>query len=294
MIGGPTGSGKSQLALEIALRFRGEIINADSRQIYRDLIIGTNQPSVEEMRLVPHHLFGFLNPAVRFSAPDYERLAAPLVTRIASEGKIPVLVGGTGFYMKALLRGTWSIPSVDEKLRARLKKIERRRGKQFLHRFLKRIDPLSASRIEMNDTYRVIRALEIFFQTGKTRSALQPIMAERFQALKYCLEPERSELQKRIKERTEVMFQNGWIEEVKGLLQRYPDFDKMPAANSLGYFEIIRFLNGETDLEACRSKIVQKTTQYAKRQLTWFRNQDQFIRLNSLQELHKMLDSVLQ
>lgn len=294
MIGGPTGSGKNRLAMELALRFSGEIVNADSRQIYRGLVIGTNYPSQEEMNSVPHHLYGFLHPALRFSAAEYERAAASVIEGILRSQKLPVVVGGTGFYMKALLKGTWEVPGRDPVLRGRLESLTTRRGKEFAHRLLARLDPDSANQIPINDTYRVIRALEILLRTGKKRSQLVVNRTERFKAARFYLDVGRDLLNEVILGRTEQMFQNGWVEEVQGLLQEYPGFEGMPAGASLGYQEIIQFIRGECSLSECKEWVVRKTMQYAKRQLTWFRNQDQFVRLNSQQGLHKIIDSVLQ
>ena len=294
LLGGPTGSGKNQLALRIGECFLCEIINADSRQLYRDLTIGTNQPSPAEILRVPHHLFGFLAPGSTFSSAEYEKLALPLVNDILQRKRLPLVVGGTGFYMKALLRGVWAVPPRNPSIRERLRTLEIKHGKAFLLKFLERVDPAWASRISPNDTYRVIRALEIFLQSGIRPSQLQDQQQERFIALKFYLDPDRKKLLENIKARTHEMFQIGWVEEVKRLLLIYPDFENMPAAGSIGYREIIRYLKGELDMSSCEEMINRKISQYAKRQLTWFRNQDAFARLPEGHELHKITESVLQ
>jgi tRNA dimethylallyltransferase len=292
-LGGPTGSGKSKLAVRLADHFPSEILNADSRQIYRDLVIGTNQPSVEQIRRVPHHLFGFLDPAVSFSAAEYERKALSIIRSVTSTGKMMIVVGGTGFYMKALLKGVWLVPPRNQDLRKRFQEMEIRQGMGFLHKMLKRLDPPSATKISANDDYRIIRALEIFFQSGRKRSELPQNREERFPALKFYLEPDRAVLYENIRERTEKMFEEGWVEEVVEILKNYPDFENLPAAASIGYREIVLLLMGQFDSETCKQTIIRKTCNYAKRQLTWFRNQDSFIRLPSGKELHKILESVL-
>ena len=294
VIAGPTGSGKNRIALEIARDHPCEIVNADSRQIYRDLVIGTNQPTKEQMRMASHHLYGFLEPAESFSGADYERLATPVIDLILSRRRLPLVVGGTGFYMKALLHGVWPVGPKNEELRTRFRRIEHQRGRLFLHRMLQRLDPHSASKIASNDVYRVIRSLEILAQTGIRRSELPSENQEKFQAWKFYLDLDRQAIHKNIRERTQKMFQDGWVEEVKQLLQRYPEFEYLPAAAALGYREIVRYLKGEMDLESCKERIILRTNQYAKRQLTWFRNQDGFQPFPSLEQVGKIIQSVLQ
>jgi tRNA dimethylallyltransferase len=293
ILGGPTGSGKSQAALEIASRYSTEIVNADSRQIYRDLVIGTNQPSDIEKQTAPHHLFSFLSPDQSFSVADYERLAYPTLQEILSRSKLPLIVGGTGFYIKAILRGVWAVPAKDPELRHRLKKIETEKGREHLHKVLQRVDPKSSRKVPAADSYRVQRALEIYFQTGRKRSDI-PQPNERFSSVKLFLDLPPDELKQRIQKRTELLFDKGWIDEVRELLTRYHGFELMPASASLGYREIIQFLQGKVSLEDCKDQIFRKTWQYARRQRTWFRNQDQFLSVDSSEKLQKIVDSVLQ
>ena len=271
-----------------------EIINADSRQIYQYLTIGTSQPALSDLERVPHHLYGFLRPEESFSAADFEQFACSLIPQIAARKKLPVIVGGTGFYMKALLRGVWPVLPKNEQLRTKLQKIASRHHSRFLHDMLTRLDPPSAAAIAPPDTYRLIRALEIYFQSGIRRSELPSKQLQRFNALKYYLDPPRDQLQEAIVKRTERMLEQGWVEEVQRLLSLYPDFRQMPASKSLGYREILQYLSGEITAEQCRSAIALKTRQYAKRQLTWFRNQDQFEPVTTEVSLHKMIDCVLQ
>jgi len=294
LIGGPTAAGKSRIALELAQEIPCEMINADSRQIYKNLSIGTSQPDPQEIKQFPHHLYGFLDPTEVFTAADYERLASKVIIEIISRGRLPVLVGGTGFYMKAVLRGVWPVAARDDRLRTRLRKIHSRHHGQFLHNMLMRFDPLSAASIAPPDTYRIIRALEILFQTGVRRSELPRNQEERYQALKYYASPGKETLHQNIVKRTEKMFEQGWLDEVKLLIARYPHFEELPAAKSLGYQEILRFLHGENSLLECKEAVITKTKQYAKRQLTWFRNQDQFQPIPSAVPFHKMIESVLQ
>jgi tRNA dimethylallyltransferase len=293
-IGGPTASGKSLLALQIAKATSGEIINADSRQIYRHLSIGTSQPAVSFLQEVSHHLYAFLEPQEEFTAADFERKASEIISQIASRGNLPIIVGGTGFYMKALLRGVWPVAPRNEELRKRLRAIHERHGAFFFHKMLMKLDPLSAANIAPQDTYRMIRALEIFFQSGIQRSQLQRNQEERYHALKYFIDPGRETLHQNIEQRTNAMLAGGWIEEVKQLMVQYPGFEKMPAAKSLGYSEILQHLNGELNFEQCKEIINLRTKQYAKRQKTWFRNQDNFQAISSEMPLYKLIEFVLQ
>jgi tRNA dimethylallyltransferase len=294
LIGGPTAAGKSRVALQFAEEIPCEIVNADSRQIYRNLSIGTSQPDSQDLQQIPHHLYGFLEPTEFFTAADYERLASNVIAEIISRRKLPVLVGGTGFYMKAVLRGVWPVAARNDNLRTRLRKIQSRHHEQFLHKMLTRLDPLSAPEIAPPDTYRIIRALEIFFQTGVRRSELPRNQEERYQALKYYVDPGKAVLHKNIEVRTDLMLEQGWIDEVRFLMARYPDFEKLPAAKSLGYQEILRYLRGESTLSECKEAVITKTKQYAKRQLTWFRNQDQFQAIPSSVPVHKIIETVIQ
>jgi len=294
LIGGPTASGKSRIALEIAREAGGEIINADSRQIYRHLSIGTSQPESSDLRAVPHHLYSFLEPQEAFTAADFEQKASQLVVQITARGKLPLIVGGTGFYMKALLRGLWPVAPRNEELRDRIRFIHKNRGAFFVHKMLMRVDPKSAASIAPQDTYRIVRALEIFFQSGIRRSRLAKNQEERFPALKYFVDTGREKLNQNISRRTALLFSRGWVEEVRELTLRYPGFEMMPAAKSLGYSEILRYLQGRINLEECEALINLRTRQYAKRQMTWFRNQDRFERLFSEEPLRKIIDSVLQ
>jgi len=271
-----------------------EIVNADSRQIYRELEIGTAQPTAKDRQRAPHHLFGFLDPSLPFSSSAYESRVVPLIDQIFKRETIPVIVGGTGFYIRAMLKGTWPVPPADQKLRKRLRRVEFRRGRPFLYRMLQRLDSGPASRIAMNDSYRVIRALEIRIQTGQTISRLQGAMPDRYKALRFFIQPPREQLQLNIRRRIDEMFSMGWKVEVEVLLNKYENFLTMPAAAAIGYLEIASLLEGKIDLESCKEAIFRRTCRYAKLQNTWFRNQDEFLPLSGPRDLHKILESVLQ
>ncbi len=271
-----------------------EIVNADSRQVYRELEIGTGQPLEKDLQRAPHHLFGFLDPSLPFSSSAYENRAVPLLKQILEHAAVPVIVGGTGFYIRALLKGAWPVPPADQKLRKRLMRIESRRDRSFLYRMLQRLDSNAASRISVNDSYRVMRALEIRIQTGKNSSELTAARPDRFRAVRFFVHPPREQLQQNIRHRIDEMFALGWIEEVERLLNKYEDFLAMPAAAAIGYREIVSLLDGKIDLENCKETILRRTCRYAKLQNTWFRNQDAFLPVFGLQNLHKIIESVLQ
>lgn len=294
IIGGATGSGKSGLAMRIARAIPSEIVNADSRQVYRELVIGTSCPSESDRNEVPHHLFSFLPPGAEYSAAEFEKQAIPVLSHIRKRDRWAIVVGGTGFYIRALLRGVWTVPPKDPKLRERLLKIATQKGNSYFHRLLARVDPESATQIPRNDTYRMIRALEIYCLTGNRRSSFPHQQKQRFPALKFFIACDREQLEKRIRERMEDMFQRGWVEEVRQLLQKYPGFESFPASRALGYPEIVRHLKGEMDLQTCKQSVLQQTLRYAKRQATWFRNQDSFTSVSGESELHKIMNSVLQ
>jgi len=273
-ISGPTASGKTALAVELALNVDGEVINFDSVQIYRGIQIATAKPSNEEKRGVTHHLIGYVDPRVNYTAADWASDAANKILEIEGRGKIPILVGGTGFYLRTLRQPLFESPKTDQALRDRLRSIKSRYGAEHLHRMLRRLDPESAERLNPSDYQRVIRALEIYFQTGERFSAQQPNraqppeFADRIQL--FVLEPPRDMLYEKINKRTEKHFSAGLVDEVKDLLAK-----GVPASSSaLGahaYRRVCEYLNGERSLESAIEKSKQDVRNYAKRQLTWFR-----------------------
>lgn len=273
---GPTASGKSELGIEIALRFDGEIINCDSVQVYRGLYIGTAKVRPEERRGVPHHLVDIVEPTAHFTAGAYATLAAQTIEAIEARGKLAILVGGTGFYLRALRAPLFESPPTDLTLRRRLSHILDRRGPEHLHRLLARLDPDSAARISTRDWSRTIRALEFYFQTGEPMSRhlahrpSPPPIASRLRLI--ALNPPREALYQRINDRTERMFEQGWVEEVRGLLERgVPASAKAFGAH--GYRRILQYLRREMSLERAIELTKQDIRHYAKRQLTWFRRE---------------------
>ncbi len=267
---GPTGSGKSSLALCLAQQFGGEIVNCDSLQLYRGFDIGTAKTPPGDRRGIPHHLFDVLTPQESYSAGEYAREARKSIAEIAGRGCLPVVVGGTGFYLRALLEGLPALPGRDERLRERLVERERLRPGS-LHRLLKRLEPSAAGRIHANDVQKTMRALEVRLLT---RQALPPSAEahalEGYAVIKLGLDPDRAALQQRLEDRTRAMFTHGLLEEVQGLLAAGASGSEKPF-EALGYKQALLHLRGAITLEQAVESTIIETRQYAKRQRTWFR-----------------------
>ncbi len=300
---GPTASGKSTLGIAIALQFDGEIINCDSIQLYRRLEVGTYKVPIEERQGVPHHLIDILAPTEHFTAVDFAHRAAELVQDIDSRGRLALLVGGTGFYLRALREPLFPAPPTDLHLRARLRHIQSRKDAAHLHRLLARLDPNTSKLISPNDWSRTTRALEFYFQTRHSLAQCRvvrpspPEWSERLQV--FVLEPPRAELYERINRRTESMFNQGWVREVQHLLESgVPREAKAFGAH--GYRRILQHLAGDITLEEARALTARDVRHYAKRQLTWFHREpalerllgfgdDPFIQQRALVRVHQLL-----
>ncbi|MGE3468274.1 MAG: tRNA (adenosine(37)-N6)-dimethylallyltransferase MiaA [Pyrinomonadaceae bacterium] len=275
-IGGPTASGKTAAAVALARAVGGEIINFDSVQIYTGIEIATAKPSEEENGGMQHHLIAYVEPNVNYTAADWARDAAQKIAEIESRENTVVLVGGTGFYLRTLLQPLFDSPKTDENLRERLRAIQSRHGAEHLHRMLWRVDPDAAAKLERRDYVRVIRALEVFFQTGERISAKQPLrgsppeFASRIQL--FVLNPPRQELYKRINARTAAHFDGGLVEEVKQL-RAAGVRDDTNALGAHAYRRVCEYLRGERSLESAIEQSKQDVRNYAKRQLTWFRRE---------------------
>jgi len=282
-IAGPTASGKTALGVELALRVGGEVINCDSVQIYRGIQIATAKPSEEEKRGVPHHLIDYVDPNVNYTAADWAADAADAIAEIEARGNVPILVGGTGFYLRTLRQPLFDSPKTDHLLRNRLQAIGMSKGAEHLHKMLTRLDPEAAAKIPVKDYVRSTRALEVFFQTGTRISDIQPNRAEPPEFASriklFVLNPPRGVLYEKINARTEEHFASGLVDEVNQLRAANVKDD----TNALGahaYRRVCEYLRGERTLESAIERSKQDVRNYAKRQLTWFRRESDGIWLN--------------
>jgi tRNA dimethylallyltransferase len=273
---GPTASGKSTLAIELALRLNGEIINCDSVQVYQGIQIATAKVPPHERRGVPHHLIDFVSPQINYTAGDWAREATAKIDEIEQRGNVPILCGGTGLYLRALRRPFFASPPTDENLRRRLTAIRERHGAEHLHRLLQRFDPASAMELFPRDWPRVHRALEVRLQTGLPMSAQKDQRPEPSESVRrirlLALNPPRELLYDMINKRTEEHFAAGLVDEVKDLL----DQGVPPQSNALGahgYRRVVEYLQGLRDLQSAVEQTKLDVRHYAKRQLTWFRHE---------------------
>jgi tRNA dimethylallyltransferase len=270
VIAGPTGSGKSTLALRVCEEFSGEIVNCDSLQLYRGFHVGTAKTPLSERRGIRHHLLDVLDPSGGYSAGEYARVAREAIAAISARGHLPVVVGGTGFYLRALLDGLPVLPESDPATRERLMNREARKPGS-MRRLLTRLDPAAAERIHPSDTQRLMRAVEIRLLSGQlSPPAFETEPLSGYRVFKIGLDPERAQLYNLLDARTRHMFANGLVQEVQGLLAGGCSGDEKPF-ESLGYRQTLGFLRGETDLERAIYLTQRDTRHYAKRQWTWFR-----------------------
>lgn len=285
---GPTASGKTDLAIELAQHFPCEIISVDSALIYRGMDIGTAKPSAQELREYPHQLIDILDPAQSYSAAQFREDALDLMAQATQQGRLPVLVGGTMLYYKALVEGLALMPQADAKVRAQLEKQAAEQGLAELHAQLQQVDPESGLRIHPNDSQRLLRALEVWLVSGKTMTEHRLEQQARQQQLPYnvaafALAPQqRSVLHQRIEQRFELMLKQGFLDEVKALQQRGDLHAQLPSMRSVGYRQAWEHLQGQYDFNEMRARGVAATRQLAKRQFTWLRSWQQLTWLDSL------------
>lgn len=270
---GPTASGKTSLAIRLAEHFGGEIVSCDSVAVYREFEIGTAKPSAEDRQRVPHHLIDVVSPLEVFTAGDYSRLARRAIAEIHSRAHLPLVAGGTGLYLRALIEGLFAGPPRSEELRLRLRERAADRGPLYLHGMLKRLDPAAAEAIHPNDVAKLVRALEICLTARRSMTALwqqgrDPLQG--FRILRIGLAPDREILYPRINARARQMFEQGLIEETRYLLHRYAAARPL---ESLGYKQAAQYLRGEITLEQAITLAQQGHRNFAKRQLTWFRRE---------------------
>jgi tRNA dimethylallyltransferase len=270
VIAGPTGAGKSTLALRVCEEFSGEIVNCDSLQLYRGFHVGTAKTPPSDRRGIPHHLLDVLDPADGYSAGEYARIARNIIQQITERRRLPVVVGGTGFYLRALLNGLPHLPESDQTVRARLMDREQKKAGS-MQRLLTRLDAIAAERIHPNDTQRLMRAVEIRLLSGQVSPPAfdtQPL--EGYRVLKIGLDPDRASLYESLDARTHRMFVTGLVQEVETLLQQGCSGDEKPF-ESLGYRQALAYIRGEIGLDRAVYLTQLETRHYAKRQWTWFR-----------------------
>jgi tRNA dimethylallyltransferase len=272
---GPTASGKTALSLALAERFHGEIVNCDSVAMYRDFDIGTAKPTASERARAPHHLFDCVAPTRHMTAGEYARLARQVLDEIKARGHLPIIVGGTGLYLRALIQGLFRGPQRSDQLRQRLRERAESRGSTYLHRILRRLDRAAADKIHGNDTPKLIRAIEVCLIAREKITELwqqqEPGGLSGFRILRLGLDPERAALYDRINHRAQLMLEAGLVEETQRLLEKYGD--AAGPQSSLGYRQAVQFLRGELTREQTLQAARQAHRNYAKRQMTWFRRE---------------------
>jgi tRNA dimethylallyltransferase len=294
---GPTASGKSTLGIEVALQLNSEIINCDSVQVYKEIQIATAKVSLAERKGIRHHLIDFVSPHVNYTAGEWAREAATKIEEIETRGRVPLLVGGTGFYLRALRQPFFVSPPTDESIRRRLNRIREKRGVEHLHRLLNRIDPLAAQQYYPRDWPRIQRAIEVYLQTNRSIVDQRPDRPQPHESSRrlriMALNPPRSELYERINKRTEAHFEAGLVEEVKDLLAR----GFSPTSNALGahgYRRVVEYLRGLRDLDSALEQTKLDVRHYAKRQLTWFRHEADVEWFDGFGEENRILRLVLE
>jgi tRNA dimethylallyltransferase len=279
---GATATGKSALALALAERHQGEIVNCDSTAVYRGFDIGTDKLPIDRQRGIPHHLVDVVDPTDEYTAAEYARDAAAVIRAIHRRGHLPIVVGGTGFYYRALTRGLFPGPGRDPKLRGRLEAIARRRGTTALHRWLRRVDPASAERIQPRDTKRIVRALEVFCLTGRpltTHFADTTAPLPEFDVLAFAIRLPATQISERVVRRVNQQFARGLLDEIGALLARGVPESARPFSG-LVYRQALEHLHGVRNEAATRTLIEQQNRHYARRQLIWFRKEPNLIWLD--------------
>lgn len=282
---GPTASGKTDLALALANEFAAEIISVDSALVYRGMDIGSAKPSADELASVPHHLIDIRDPAEPFSAAEFCTAAQVAAADITARGKVPIFVGGTMLYFKALLEGMADMPAADPQIRAEIEALATQSGWAAVHERLAQVDPETAAQIHPNHSQRLSRALEVYLKTGETMTELRRKQHQRespsefsrsYDVVQLAIAPrDRSILHQRIAQRYQMMIEAGLLEEVRGLYQRGDLDDGKPSVRAVGYRQIWQYLDGEWDLDTAIEKAIIATRQLAKRQLTWLRSWDE-------------------
>ncbi len=297
VICGPTASGKTKLSIEIAKKINGEIVSADSMQIYKEMDIGTAKPTIEEMQGIKHYLLDFVSPDKRYSVAEYKKDAINAIDEIVEKNKVPIVVGGTGLYINSLIYGIeYPEIEIDIKYRNELEKTaDEPDGLRKLYEMAEKIDEEAIKNISPNDKKRICRVLEIYHSTGKTKTQ-QEIESRKngpkYDYLIYGLNMDRDKLYDRINKRVDIMIQDGLIEEVKKVASKYKEFPT--AMQGLGYKEVLEYLNGDTTKEKMIEKIKMETRRYAKRQLTWFRRYETIKWIDALGDIQNNINIILE
>lgn len=297
VICGPTASGKTALSIELAKKVDGEIVSADSMQIYNEMSIGTAKPDEEEMQGIKHYLIGNISPTRRYSVSDYKIDAMNSIKEILQKGKQPIVVGGTGLYVNSLIYGI-DYPEIETNLeyRKELEKIADEEGLQYLYKKAEEIDREAMKNISVNDKKRIIRVLEIYKETGKTKTQLEKESRKNGVPYEYhifAIDMPREILYDRINKRVDTMIEKGLIKEVENLYRKYGD-ELCTSLQGIGYKEVIDYLNGKYTKEEMIDKIKMETRRYAKRQLTWFRKIPNIIWLDGLNDVQNNIDIILE
>ncbi|MDI6861258.1 MAG: tRNA (adenosine(37)-N6)-dimethylallyltransferase MiaA [Caldisericia bacterium] len=289
-IGGPTGVGKSEIGVKLAKKINGEIISCDAFQVYKYMNIGTNKIKKDEMEGIPHHLIDIIDPNEEFSSGLYKEIALKKIDEIINKGKMPIIVGGTGLYLRTLLY--FDPPEKDDTIRKNLLERVNKEGLDSLYEELKRVDPEYANKISKNDKKRIVRALEVFYIYNKPFSTFQN-MIERFDSIKIALIMDRKLLYEKIKDRVERMFERGFVEEVKYINEKF-GFSKT-SIKAIGYEEVLKYLKGEINITTCKNEIIKKTKEYARKQIIWLRKEKDIIFINiENKDSEKVVDEILE
>ena len=295
IICGPTASGKTALAVELAKKINGEVISADSMQIYKDMNIGTAKPTNEEMQGIKHYLIDFVPPNKRYSVADFKNDAKKAIRSIIKKGKAPIVVGGTGLYIDSLIYEI-EYPEIkfDEEYRKQLEEEVKKNGLEKLYNKAMSIDEEAMKKISKNDKKRILRVLEIYHATGKTKTEQEAESRKEpeFEYHVYAINWEREKLYDRINRRVDLMIEAGLIEEVKEIMQKYEEFPT--AMQGLGYKEVVEYLENKTTKEEMIEKVKQETRRYAKRQLTWFRKNKQTVWLDGTNDVQNNVDTIVE
>ncbi len=272
IIEGPTASGKTALAMELATKLTTEIISADSRQVYRGLDIGTAKPTKEELLQVKHHLIDIIDPVDSYNAGRFVKDAEQAIDDLHKASKIPIICGGTGLYIRSLLKGLFSMPDSDPAIRSNLKEELSHQGIDYLYCKLQSLDPKITEKISSNDSQRILRALEVYYITGKALSKHweEQESINKYQSIRILLNPPRETLYQRIDHRLDIMLMQGLLEEIKQLLSAGLS-EESPGMNTLGYKEFLPYLRGDQSLDESLARAKQHSRNYAKRQVTWYR-----------------------